>query len=113
MKSKVVNIEAGMPTVEIGQKQLYFHIVTAKRQGIKVLKVIHGYGSTGVGGKLKKGVLEYLIVKKKEGFIKDFIPGENWDIFNQPSRDIIAVYKELKNDRDLGNCNPGITIVLI
>ncbi|NTV91645.1 MAG: Smr/MutS family protein [Clostridiales bacterium] len=113
MKLSVVNIEAGMPTVEAGQKQLYFHIITAKRQGIKVLKVIHGYGSSGTGGRLKTGVHAYLAVKKKEGFIKDFIPGDSWDIFNQASRELLALYADLKKDRDLGNHNPGITMVLL
>lgn len=110
---KVVDIEAGMPTVDIGTKKLYLEIITAGKQGVKVLKVIHGYGSSGVGGRLKKGILEYLAVKKKEGFIKDYVPGDSWDIFNSSARDIIARYGELRNDRDLCSCNPGITIVLL
>ena len=78
MKCKVINIEADMPIVEVGQKRLYFEIITAKRQGIKALKVIHGYGSSGVGGRLKKGVLKFLAAKKKERLIKTFVPGEDW-----------------------------------
>lgn len=113
IKYKIINIEAGMPTVEIGQKRLYFEITTAKRLGIKALKVIHGYGSSGVGGRLKKGILEYLAAKKKEGFIKDFVPGEDWSIFNQAARDIIEQCNDLRMDSDLGNSNLGITIVLI
>ena len=113
MLVKVVDIEAGMPTVDIGTKKLYLEIVTARKQCVKVLKVIHGYGSSGVGGRLKKGILEYLAVKKKEGFIKDYVPGDSWDIFNSSARDIITQFSELKNDRDLGRCNPGITIVLL
>lgn len=31
MKYKVINIEAGRPIVEVGQKRLYLEIVTAKR----------------------------------------------------------------------------------
>ncbi len=113
MKYKVINIEAGLPTVETGQKKLYLEIVTAKRQGVKVLKVIHGYGSTGVGGSLKKGIMQYLTAKKKERFIKEFVPGENWDIFNAEARSILEQYADLRKDIDLGRGNPGITIVLI
>jgi len=113
MKYKVINIEAGMPTVEVGQKRLYLELITAKRQGIKVLKIIHGYGSTGVGGRLKKGILEYLAAKKKEGIIKDFVPGEDWNIFNQSARNIIEQCNEARKDRDIGNCNLGITVILI
>ncbi|HEX2945817.1 MAG TPA: Smr/MutS family protein [Clostridia bacterium] len=110
---KTINIEAGLPTVEIGTKKLYLEIITAKKQGVKVLKVIHGYGSSGVGGRLKKGILEYLAVKKKEGFVKDYIPGDSWNIFNGAARDIIARFGELRNDRDLVSCNPGISIVIL
>ena len=115
MKSglKTINIETGMPTVEIGQKRLYLEIVTAKNQGIRFLKVIHGYGSSGVGGRLRRGVLEYLAVKKKEGFIKAFVPGEDWSIFSQSARDILEQCNDLRKDSDLENCNSGITIVFI
>ena len=113
MKYKVINIEAGMPTVEVGQKRLYLEIVTAKRQGVKALKVIHGYGSSGMGGGLKKGILQYLAAQKKERFIKDFVPGEDWDIFNHGARNILEQYTDLRKDSDLGRGNPGITMVLI
>jgi hypothetical protein len=112
-KFKVINIEAGMPTVEVGRKRLYLEIVTARNQGIHFLKVIHSYGSTGVGGRLKRGILEYLALKKKEGFIKSFVPGEDWSIFNQAARDIMEQCDDLRKDSDLGNCNLGITIVTI
>lgn len=112
-KIKIVNIEAGMPTVEVGQKRLYLEIVTARSQGIRFLKVIHGYGSSGVGGRLKKGILEFLAAKKKDGFIKAFVPGEDWNIFTQAARDIMEQCNDFRKDKDLGNSNPGITIVLI
>jgi hypothetical protein len=110
---KVISIETGMPTVEVGQKRLYLEIATARNQGIKFLKVIHGYGSSGVGGRLKRGILEYLDAKKKEGLVKAFVPGEDWSIFNQTARDIIDQCADLSKDSDLENCNHGITIVAI
>lgn len=113
MKYKLVDLEAGMPTVETGQKRLQFEIITARRQGITVIKVIHGYGSSGVGGKLKKCVLEYLSQKKKEGFIRNFASGDDWSIFNPSARDILEKCSELRKDKDLEKGNPGITIVLI
>jgi Smr domain. len=113
MKMKLVNLEAGMPTVDIGQKKLSLEITTAKRQGIKLLKVIHGYGSSGVGGGLKKGIHEMLIQQKKTGMVKGFVPGEDWSIFNQEVRDMLDKYRDLKKDRDLGSGNPGITMVLL
>lgn len=113
MKYKVVNIEAGKPVVEVGKKKLHLEIVTAKRQGIKALKIIHGYGSSGVGGRLKQGILEFLAARKKENVVKAFVTGEDWSIFNQTARDIMEQCNDLRKDNDLGNSNPGITIVLL
>jgi len=113
MKCKVINIESGMPTVEVGQKRLYLEIITARNQRVKALKVIHGYGSHGVSGRLKKGILQYLTTKKKDGLVKAFVPGEEWSIFNEATRDILEQCDDLRKDTDLGSSNPGITIVLI
>lgn len=113
MKMKVINVEAGMPTVEVGRKKLSFEISTAKRQRIRILKVIHGYGSSGIGGSLKRGIHELLVQYKKDGIIKEFVPGEDWSIFSQATRDMLEIFKDLKKDRDLGTGNLGITMVLI
>lgn len=115
MKSgcKTINVEVGMPTVEVGQKRLYLEIITARNQGYSFLKVIHGYGSSGVGGRLKKGMLEFLAAKQKDGLVKAFVPGEDWNIFNQTTREIIEQCDDLRKDSDLGNTNHGITIVMI
>lgn len=112
-KIKCINIEAGMPTADVAEKRALFEISTAKREGIKVLKIIHGYGSTGTGGKLKDAIGRLLASKKREGVIKSFVNGGDWDIFNKSSRDILDSCNELRQDRDLGTYNPGITIVLL
>ena len=110
-KIKVINIEQGMPTADVAEKRLTFEISTAKREGVSALKVIHGYGSSGVGGRLKSMVNKALLAKKKEGAIKAFVPGEDWSIFNAASREILDSCSSLRNDRDLQNQNHGITIV--
>jgi hypothetical protein len=112
-KIKCVNIEAGMPTAAVAEKTALFEISTAKREGIKVLKIIHGYGSTGMGGKIKTEIGKLLALKKKEGLVKAFVNGGDWDIFNQSARDMLDACNELRQDSDLGNHNSGITIVLL
>ena len=47
---------AGMPTLEDARRLVIEEIRKAKREGAKVLKVIHGYGSSGTGGKLCVGL---------------------------------------------------------
>jgi len=110
---KCINIEADMPTVAVGEIRLMFEISTARREGIKVIKVIHGYGSTGVGGKLKNAIQRLLASKKRAGVIKSFVNGEEWNIFNQSARDILDSCNEMRQDSDLGNHNPGITVILL
>lgn len=110
---KSVNVEAGMPTVAVTVKRVAFEISTAKREGVAVLKIIHGYGSTGTGGRLKEAVTALLGQKKREGVIKAFVGGEDWDIFNAAARRILEACSAMGRDRDLGNHNQGITIVLL
>jgi hypothetical protein len=112
-KSKVINIETGRPTVEVAERRLSFEISTAKREGVAVLKVIHGYGSSGAGGRIKEMVGRVLAARKREGNIKAFASGEEWSIFHNKAREILQACPELGRDRDLDSHNEGISIVLL
>src|SRR5882724_3772158 len=80
---RTFNVEAGLPTLDEARRLVIAEIKRAKRDGAKVLKVIHGYGSSGTGGKLCVGLRKSFGLRKKEGVIKDFIPGEDFSIFNE------------------------------
>lgn len=112
-KFQIINIEAGMPTVAQAQKRLDMELDAAKRVGIIAVKIIHGYGSSGTGGKLKKAIRNILQTKKNAGKIKAYVPGEEWDIFNQTAREIIGACKEVGKDSDLNRFNSGVTFVLL
>ena len=84
---------------------------TAKSGGVRVLKVIHGYGSSGVGGKLRGALRRSLELRKKEGAIKVIIKGEDWSIFNEEARGLCDRFPFLRDDQDYNRENPGITIV--
>ena len=49
-KVRVVNLEEGFPTRDQAYQKLEAALARARKDGITVLKVIHGYGSTGAGG---------------------------------------------------------------
>ena len=53
---RIYNVEAGMPTLDDARRLVIGEIKRAKRDGVKVLKVIHGYGSSGKGGALCVGL---------------------------------------------------------
>lgn len=110
-KLRELNIKAGMPTVDEARRILIESLETARSGGVRVLKVIHGYGSSGVGGKLRGALRRSLELRKKEGAIKGLIKGEDWSIFNEEARGLCDRFPFLRDDQDYNRENPGITIV--
>jgi hypothetical protein len=108
---RTFNVEAGMPALEEARRRVIEEIRRAKREGIRVLKVIHGYGSTGKGGKLNFGLRKSFALRKQEGVIKDFIPGEDFSIFNAAVLTLLEAVPELRGDPDLDATNEGVTLL--
>lgn len=113
MQYLTVNLEAGHPTVEMARTHLNMVIRSAKANGTRVLKLIHGYGSSGKGGSIRSDVQAQLRRKKQEGQIRDFVPGEDFSPFDPAARAIIAACPSLSRDVDYSRQNHGITMVLI
>src|SRR6266851_3917975 len=110
---RTFNVEAGLPTLDEARRLVIDEITQTKREGVKVLKVIHGYGSSGTGGKLCVGLRKSFGLRRKEGIIKDFIPGEVFSIFNDTVLNLLEVVPELRGDPDLGATNEGVTILWV
>jgi Smr domain-containing protein len=110
---KIVNIEAGMPSVEEARQSLLAEVKQARHSGIKALKIIHGYGSTGKGGALRGALRASLLRRKKEGLVTRVIFGEKWSVFEDDTRYAIEHCPDLRNDRDLNRSNEGITIAIL
>lgn len=108
---RTLNLEAGFPTLEEARKLMAAAIREGRRSGVRVLKVIHGYGSSGKGGTLCFGLRKSLGLRKKEGLIKNFIKGEDFCIFNQPTLDLIEAVPDLRGDPDLNVVNEGVTVI--
>ena len=113
MAIEVVNLEEGHPFAHEAVKRLEFHLRMAKGRNVKLLKLIHGYGSTGPGGKIKRAVHLQLKIRKERGEIKDYIPGEKLTIFEPETRKLLNSYPELSKDSDFVRNNMGITIVVL
>jgi len=107
-----INLEKGLPTLEEARLRLRFELATCQSRRVKAAKIIHGYGSSGVGGTLRHGIRKSLIARKKEGQIKAVVFGENWSVFDPHARAVLEVCPDLRKDRDLCNSNPGISVVL-
>jgi len=78
-----------------------------------VLKVIHGYGSTGTGGVLRFAIRGYLRQRKDKKEIVAFVNGESWSSFDERSKLLFTRVPELVVDSDVGRGNKGITLVLL
>lgn len=110
---KTVILKEGMPSVEQARARLSIEIQIAQRSGLKVLKIVHGYGSTGVGGDLRIALQSTLRQMAAKREIRDCIYGENWRTSDERSWELLKHQPELKNDSDLGKANKGITIVVL
>jgi len=108
---RTFNVEAGLPTLDEARRLVAAQIKQAKREGARVLKVIHGYGSSGKGGALCVGLKKSFGLRKKEGVIKDFIAGGDFSIFNETVLALLEAVPEMRGDPDLGATNEGVTVV--
>src|SRR5437016_8455915 len=108
---RTFNVEAGLPTLDEARRLVIEEIKRAKRERVRVLKVIHGYGSSGKGGALCVGLRKSFGLRKKEGVIKDFIAGHEFSIFNNETLALLEAVPELRGDPDLKSTNEGVTII--
>jgi len=110
---KLVNLEDGMPTVPAALSRLNDLVRGARAEGWAVLKIIHGYGSSGTGGALRQSLQAALSQKASTGEIRAWIAGEDWRVSNQVAWNLINALPELRNDADLGRNNRGVSIILL
>jgi hypothetical protein len=110
---RTFNVEADLPSLDEARRRVMDAIRNARRSGVRALKIIHGYGSTGKGGKLCIGLRKSFALRKKERVIKDFIPGEDFSIFDTRVLELLEVVPELRTDPALNATNEGVTIVWI
>ena len=108
-----INIEYGMPTVDVAMPLLTERLRSMKKSGVKAVKIIHGYGSTGKGGRLRKAAHTLLDELKKSGSIKEFVGGEQWSKFEMRTLPLIDRMPQLYKDQDLERSNRGITVVFL
>ena len=112
-KVKKIDIKEGMPPVDIAIYELEKEIKLAKLEGIKVLKVVHGYGSHGKGGSIKKAVRQFVKVQKRLGLISDYVAGEGWSSSKVKPMGLLEDAPELLLNLDGERFNLGVTIIIL
>jgi len=102
-----------MPLVREAMSRMQTELRRAINDGVKVVKFVHGYGSTGVGGEIRIAVQNGLLKRRSQGEVKTVIFGEDWRISNEATWELLKQMPELKQDSDLGRENKGITVVVL
>jgi hypothetical protein len=110
---KTVNLKSGMPLVQEALQRLDRELSVARQEKATLLKLVHGYGSTGAGGDIRIAVQKRLLEMSQNGQIRGCIFGENWSKSDEVAWKLLQSHPDLKNDSDLGRRNRGITIVLL
>lgn len=110
---RLIDLEQGLPSADEAKRRLQEAIQAARHDRVRVLKLIHGYGSTGSGGRLRVSIRAALRIAKQGGDIKLFVTGEDWRVSDELAWQALSICPELKKDSDLGRRNPGITFVLL
>ena len=110
---RTINLEQGMPLVHEALAQLERELAKARQQHCTLLKLIHGYGSSGVGGDIRIAVQKRLRELQGQGSIRACIFGEDWSSSDTQTWELLKLQPSLKTDADLGRRNAGITIVVL
>lgn len=107
---KEYDVHYGQPTVDVALR-LLDNAIRIHKSKEPCLKIIHGYGSKGVGGAIREAVRDALRSKLDRGEIKAYIPGEAI-LIPMGYADQIFRYKSLlQGDVDARRGNDGITFV--
>ena len=112
MKYKTINLKENQPTVALALALLEIEIEMSRREGIVAIKVIHGYGSHGVGGEIKKALSRWLILAKRRHFITEYVKGEQWTS-SETAEKIKKHCPEIIGDSELYFANAGVTVILL
>lgn len=107
----VLNLEDGRPGVEEALRRLDMKLDTARMQGVKLLRVIHGYGSSGKGGALGDAVARRLRERQRQGRVRAFVWGGDWPDETAEARALLERRPLLRESLRTDRGNEGITFV--
>lgn len=110
--NKVVelNLEYGKPVVSDALSKMTDSLLTMRRQGVKAVILIHGYGSSGSGGRIKTEVRKKLGETNLSGVVRAFVGGEQW---SYRKKEFMSLCGSLKNFEQRISGNEGVTVVIL
>ncbi len=110
-KVRTVNLKAGLPTVAEATDRLTAELERARVGGFRVVRVVHGWGSSGTGGRLREACRDLLKRQQRAGLIRMAVAGDDYSSATAAGRELSGRWPELKDTMRPDSNNPGITFV--
>jgi hypothetical protein len=107
-----INLKQDLPSAEVAVRNVEREISCARGK-VSVLRIIHGWGSGGTGGKIKHQVHHRLETMLRQSKIKSFTPGEHYSDRTNAGRELLRRYPDLKKTLRSDSENLGISFVEI
>jgi hypothetical protein len=110
---QIIDLKSDMPPVREALQRLERELALAARAKTRLLKLLHGYGSTGAGGDIRIAVQKCLMEKVQRGQIRACIFGEDFSKSDETTWKLLQAFPALKGDPDLGRRNRGVSLVVL
>ncbi|MGI6030326.1 MAG: hypothetical protein ACOX7F_02345 [Eubacteriales bacterium] len=110
---KVVDIEEGWPSAAEALAVVEQEVRNGRQRRYVAVKLIHGYGSSGRGGRIRAAVRQYVQRQQAAGKIQGWIPGEDFSIFHSSTLQLLARCPQVRKDSDLERGNRGVTFIIL
>ena len=110
MTVREINLKYDMPHADVAVRRMEIELSAGRHTGQKLFKFSHGYGSSGTGGKIRGAVRRALCGRQGVAWV---LPGESFGPFSAEARDAAQRWPALRQDRDWGRENDGVTVVVL
>ena len=106
-----VNLEQGRPSTDEAIARLDLELAAARMKGVILIRIIHGWGSSGTGGKIKTAVRSHLKSLQRAARLRSITAGEEFSDRTNRGRDLLNAHPTLRSSLKTDSENPGITFV--
>lgn len=108
-----LNIKNNLPTVDEAISRFEREFLSHKHAGVAVVRVVHGWGSSGTGGKIKAAFHKLLKSKLAHNDIHSFLPGDHYSDKTSKGKELLETCPSLRSSLRTDRNNPGITFIIL
>ena len=110
----IFDLELGAPLVEEAIAKFEQYLAVASNAGFKTMLVIHGYGSSGKGGEIRKTLRDNLENNFYSDRVIDYYLGEDLKEGNESYTQLLKRRPSLQKQKtQFKNSNAGVTLLLL